>query len=368
MIIDSHIHYSLPVKAEEIIEILDKTQTDYCCLVSQLDSHRASETLDSLLAKSMSDRIYVFGSLDATNYYKDIDNLGINMSKHVEELMACGCDGIKMLEGKPTTRLRYPIPDFDNKCWDPYFDYLEKKQIPVVWHVNDPEEFWDREKVPAWALANGWFYADTKINNQSQYKQIENVLERHPMLKITFAHFFFLSNDLNRLGKLFDKFPNICVDITPGIEMFINFSKNIEKSREFFIKYQDRILYGTDICGCGCEGDLHFNEKDSLIRSNLCRKVLSEKDDILIKGDKESLFGEEDLLIKSLQLDKEVQEKILYKNFLRNVSQRKEINSNKILEECQRERNRIKFLAKVFNYEENYEVIDYIENIFKDKK
>ena len=125
---------------------------------------------------------------------------------------------------------------------------------------------------------------------------------------------------------------------------------------------------GTANCGCGCEGDLHFNEKDSLIRSNLCRKVLSEKDDILIKGDKESLFGEEDLLIKSLHLDKEVQEKILYKNFLRNVSQRKEINSNKILEECQRERNRIKFLAKVFNYEENYEVIDYIENIFKDKK
>ena len=73
-------------------------------------------------------------------------------------------------------------------------------------------------------------------------------------------------------------------------------------------------------------------------------------------------------MIKSLHLDKEVQEKILYKNFLRNVSQRKEINSNKILEECQRERNRIKFLAKVFNYEENYEVIDYIENIFKDKK
>lgn len=34
MIIDSHIHYSLPVKAEEIIEILDKTQTDCCCLVS----------------------------------------------------------------------------------------------------------------------------------------------------------------------------------------------------------------------------------------------------------------------------------------------------------------------------------------------
>ena len=367
MIIDSHIHYSLPVKEKEIIEILDKTHTDYCCIVSQLDSHRASETLDALLSKSMSDRIYVFGSLDATNYYKDIENLGINMKKHVEELIACGCDGIKMLEGKPTTRLRYPIPDFDEKCWDPYFEYLEKNQIPLVWHVNDPEEFWDREKVPTWALANGWFYADTKVDNQSQYKQIENVLSAHPMLKITFAHFLFLSNDLDRLKTLFDKYPNICVDITPGIEMFINFSKNIEKSREFFVKYQDRILYGTDICGCGSEGDVKFNEKDSLIRSNLCRDVLKKGKDILIKGDKESLFGEDDLLIRTLQLEEDVQEKILYKNFLRNVPQKNKLNIEKILEECQRERNRIKFLAKVFNYEENYEVINYIENAFKNK-
>lgn len=367
MIIDSHIHYSLPVKAEELKEILDITKTDACCLVCQLDTHRASETLDALRVKSLYDNIYVFGSLDATNYYKDKSNLGLNMVNHVKNLMACGCDGIKMLEGKPTTKLRYPIPDFDDMGWDEYFKYMEDNKIPIVWHVNDPEEFWDINKVPKWAKDNGWFYDSKIISNIRQYDSIDNVLKRHPNLVITFAHFYFLSNDLNRLGNLFDTYPNISCDITPGIEMFINFSNNIEKAREFFNKYQDRIIYGTDIAGCGIEGDTHFNTHDSLIRSNLCREVLKRRDNIIIKGDPKSLFGEEDIIIKPLNLNKDIQDKILYKNFLSRVSKNK-LNIDEILKECAREKIRIQKLSKIFNYNEDYKVIDSLTNYFKELK
>ena len=76
--------------------------------------------------------------------------MGENLIEHVKKIMKCGCDGIKMLEGKPDERKRFPIPDFDSEEFDKLFSYLEKEKINIIWHVNDPEEFWDETKIPEW--------------------------------------------------------------------------------------------------------------------------------------------------------------------------------------------------------------------------
>ncbi|MCM8756957.1 MAG: amidohydrolase, partial [Candidatus Omnitrophica bacterium] len=78
------------------------------------------------------------------------------------------------------------------------------------------------------------------------HKIAENVLMKFPKLKVIFAHFYFLSSDLERLGLLLETYPHLYLDIAPGTEMFINFSKHLDKTREFFIRYQDRILYARD--------------------------------------------------------------------------------------------------------------------------
>ena len=43
-----------------------------------------------------------------------------------------------------------------------------------------------------------------------------------------------------------EEYPNLCLDIVSGTEMYFNFSQDPDRWRKFFIKYQDRILYGTD--------------------------------------------------------------------------------------------------------------------------
>jgi predicted TIM-barrel fold metal-dependent hydrolase len=63
---------------------------------------------------------------------------------------------------------------------------------------------------------------------------------------VVFAHFFFLSADLERAAAFLDRWPSVCFDITPGSEMYHNFSKRPAEWREFFVRYQDRILFGTD--------------------------------------------------------------------------------------------------------------------------
>ena len=145
-------------------------------------------------------------------------------------------------------RKTLPIPAFDSEVFAPYWAKLEETQTPVVFHINDPEEFWDKDKAPAWAFERDWFYGDgTYINNEAQYTEITNVLERHPNLKLIFAHFLFFSAQLPRLAEWLDRFPNLHVDLTPGIEMYHNFTENSQATRDFFIKYQDRIIFGTDI-------------------------------------------------------------------------------------------------------------------------
>ena len=367
--IDSHIHYQLPRTCDEILEALDATGCDYGNLVSEIQRLRSTENIDLLHAKYCSKgRLYCYCALNTELYYKQ-DKMAQGMVEHVKNIFECGADGIKMIEGKPSERKDFPIPNFDEECWELYWAYVEEKQIPIVWHVNDPEEFWDDKKVPDWARRSGWFYGEGDwINNEDQYSQIANVLKRHPNLCITFAHFYFLSAQLERLGKIFDECPNVCVDITPGIELFTNMSDDIKTSREFFIKYQDRILYGTDISFRPKNKDIEFNKLDALIRGQLCHDFIL-KDHVFIPGDERSLLGKDDLNINGLNLPKEVADKVLFGNFLRRTgSVPREVNIDKVLEEIEREKKRTAFLSSVKGVAPDYSVFDYCKEFFENEK
>ncbi len=365
MTIDSHIHFYMIANPQELVDALDMTGCAYGNLVATNSNYIASHTIDNLYAKHYTKgRFYCYGALDSTLYY-DRRNMGERMVEHVKDLMECGCDGIKMLEGKPSARKRLPIPDFDDPLFEPYWDYMEKNLIPIVWHVNDPEEFWSDELVPDWARRSGWYYGEGDwVNNEDQYRQIDNVLKRHPNLQITFAHFYFLSAQLDRLSKIMDSCPNVGVDITPGIELFTNLSKNIEEARKFFIKYQDRIYYGTDIARDE-EEDLEYEIEDSKIRGKLCHDFLM-KDKVFIKGDERSLLGKDDLDINGLALEKDVYEKILSGNFIRvNGDKPKEVDVKKVLIEIEKEKNRNRFLAKKQGKEPDLHILDFCEDYFK---
>lgn len=74
----------------------------------------------------------------------------------------------------------------------------------------------------------------------------ETVLERHPKLRATFAHLYFCGDDRAHLERLLDRYENVRVDITPGVEMYDHFFADREGWRDFFVRRQDRIQLGTD--------------------------------------------------------------------------------------------------------------------------
>jgi hypothetical protein len=319
-IIDCHVHFAHPSLMEPTMEVMRQLEVGKLNIVCTPDQRRLSLVPDALYFKAhYPEQVYVFGGLDISALFRDPQRAGELFADFADQLIAMGCDGIKMIEGKPQIRKMLPIPDFDAPVWEPYWARLEERGIPVLFHVNDPETFWDRENVPSWALEQGWFYGDGSfVNNEAQYTQVLNLLDRHPNLKIIFAHFFFLSAQLDRLAGYLDRFPNMVVDLTPGIEMYRNFSNDPGKTREFFLKYQDRILFGTDIGAKAllAQDSTGLDSAESITRGMVVRNFLELEGPISLP-DKAFLFDEPEKPFIGLGLSDEILKKIYSRNFER---------------------------------------------------
>lgn len=316
--IDCHVHYALPLEAETLIAFMDETDTHMANLVLVPNTQRLSALPDAMMAKyRYPDRFYVFASLDVSAYFCFPKTLGKHMAAHGRRMRRCGCDGIKIIEGKPSMRRILPIPHFDLPCWEAFWAWAEAEQMPILWHVNDPEEYWHPELVSEYRRNMGDVYGEKDVGYEEQYAQVFRVLEKHPKLKIIFAHFLFLSWDLPRLGNLLDTYHNIMVDVTPGSEMYRILSKNHEQAQAFFKKYHKRILYGTD-AGARCvmtQLMSGFHRQENLNRVELINDFFTPETDEIHSSDGEYLLDVPDFVFKGLDLTEDELDHIFCKNF-----------------------------------------------------
>ena len=185
-------------------------------------------------------KLSAFGMVHNEDFYQ-----AIPFEVQAKALLDMGCDGIKMMYAPSTRkRLGYGVND---ARYDGLFTYLEDNGIPIVIHVNDPEEFWEERALTEYEKSRGWGYFDgTYLSKQEIYDETFQMLDKHPRLRVTFAHFFFLSNHIEEATRVLETYPNVHFDLTPGWEMFLGFSKDIDAWQAFFEKYADRILFGTD--------------------------------------------------------------------------------------------------------------------------
>jgi predicted TIM-barrel fold metal-dependent hydrolase len=340
-ILDCHVHYGDPEFKDGLIQVMDQMGVEKFNVVCTPHPTRLSLIPDALHLKAhLPDRVFVFGGLDISALFTASEKAGMEFARYVDILLGMGCDGVKMIEGKPDMRKRLQIPAFDGPVYQPYWEKMDASGTPLIFHVNDPAEFWDPEKIPGWAKESGWFYGDgTYINNEAQYQEIINVLRRYPNLKVVFAHFLFLSQDLPRLAGYLDMFPGMHIDLTPGIEMYHNFAGNLEKTREFFIKYQDRILFGTDI---GAKAMLASPENgiepgESKIRHQLVKGFLEKEGELVLDTSQGYLFDKFGGNFKGIKLPDDVLKKICHRNFERLAGETpRPLNPEKIIAECER--------------------------------
>ncbi len=212
-----------------------------------LPASRGANNLPLVLwaKKRHPDKVFAFGAWNHLDAPQGRHPAPAALAGQVRELAATGVDGWKILESKPDMR-RETGEALDGPCYAEAFAALAELDLPVLWHVADPEEFWDPARTPAWALARNWGYGPDFPAPQAILAEAERVLDRHPRLRVVFAHFLFMSADLDRAARFLAAHPRAGIDLAPGIECFYNLSRDRDRAREFFIRHADRIFFGTD--------------------------------------------------------------------------------------------------------------------------
>jgi predicted TIM-barrel fold metal-dependent hydrolase len=144
----------------------------------------------------------------------------------------------------------------DNPKLDPVIDFIIKSKLPVTGHLGEPRDCWSPidqmivRGLKSYYTKNPQYHMFIHPEYPSYEDQInarDNMLEKHPDLRFIGSHLGSLEWSIDELAKRLDRFPEMAVDMSARIvNLHIQSAENREKVRNFCIKYQDRLLYGTD--------------------------------------------------------------------------------------------------------------------------
>lgn len=244
---DVHIHLFDPSEADECVSMVDwcgyTNWAFMACTVIHSPFALVQNLLGALMKLREKGRCQAFGSFHYDGgRVPEADEL----LRQIQWLDQAGFDGVKMLDGKPGIRVSLGTP-LDAPNYDKMFDYAQKTRFPILYHINDPVEFWYRDKLPQWAVEKNFFYGDGRFPHKFEIdEETFGFLRKHPNLNLCIPHFFFISDQPGLCCEMLDRYPNLFFDITPGWEMFENFAKDRAYWRGFFSRYSHKILFGTD--------------------------------------------------------------------------------------------------------------------------
>ena len=249
MLCDIHNHLGKGMTAEEVSEYYLKLKTangvDRNCILSIPVSPSAKVYhTQNLLSLQVKDMLTPYSSAFMGFVHgQGAEDYLTQLKKGLE----MGFEGLKVLESHPSVQKPLGFRMCDEQ-FDEAFKFAEETGVPVLMHVADPEESWDINTVDNYALTHGRFYGlPGFLTKEEFYEDVEKILEKHPNLKVIFAHFYFMSADFKRATAIFEKYPNVCFDLTPGKEMYENFGKDLDNWKVFFERFADRLYYGTDV-------------------------------------------------------------------------------------------------------------------------
>ncbi len=196
------------------------------------------------------DYLIPFGSVDISRFEQpDFDQYAYAA---IKRQVGLGMRGIKIWKALglkiQDRRGAYLRPDDErlSVIWQTAAEF----KLPVLIHIADPtaffkpideknERFDELRKYPDWSFCKEGLYSFKQL-----IRMQERLLEANPKTTFVVAHCGSYSENLAKVGEWLDRFANMHVDIAMRIN---DLGRTPYTSRAFFNKYQDRILFGTDL-------------------------------------------------------------------------------------------------------------------------
>lgn len=192
------------------------------------------------------ERFELWCALDLTGY--DKPGFGPATIAEIERCVKLGARGVGEIHDKgnglPGTNLMH----IDDPRMDPILEKLADLKLPLNFHCGDPRWMYEPMDAHNDLLFESYFF---RLDNRSKdvpdlagiVATLDRALKKHPRTTIIACHFMNQTYDLDQLGKMLDKYPNLYADVSQR-ESYVAAIPRFAK--QFMEKYADRLLYGTD--------------------------------------------------------------------------------------------------------------------------
>lgn len=246
--IHSHQRNMTKERLKELVSAMDAMNEAVMVNLSGGSGTLLQEKIDAINA-NYPNRFVVFANVDFDGV--GTPGWGERAAAQLEEDIRYGAKGLKIFK---SLGLRYTDVNgdrlaIDDARLDPIWAKCAEMGVPVLIHAADPKSFWD----PMDAKNERWLELKTHPGRKrtdtdpAPWEQIikeqHHVFKRHPNTTFINAHMGWFANDLETLGRLLDEMPNMYVGIAAVIA---ELGRQPQQARKFFIKYQDRVLFGKD--------------------------------------------------------------------------------------------------------------------------
>ena len=263
-VIDVHVHprirfHHSPDALDEFVRIMDEQNIAVCVSLDGGLGEDFAEHAKYLWTKYR-DRFLIFANVDWRGTGREAEpatwdcqrpDFGRRMALALADAKRRGASGLKVFK---QLGLGYRNPDeslvkIDDPRWDPIWTACGELGLPVIIHTGDPAAFfrpidernerWEElRRHPEWS-----FYGPQWPPRDELLAARNRVIARHPKTTFIGAHVANNSEDLAAVCEWLERYPNLVVEIASRIA---ELGRQPYTARRFFLRYSDRIMFGTD--------------------------------------------------------------------------------------------------------------------------
>lgn len=257
-VIDYHNHLDAQ-EPGHVLQIMDECGVERIVNITMQVGERALEMIGKFHSVAP-DRFATYAWMD----WSDVASDGFfeRTVDRLERLVEQGACGMKIWKdlGTKVRGADGSLLRIDDERLDPLYQKAAELNVPIMYHIADPDAFFlpvdaTNERYEELAAHPEWSYCGTHFGKPELLAQRDRVIARHPKTTFVGAHVAEHPEDLAYVSELLDRNPNLHVDIGARCA---ELGRQPYTARDFFLKYADRILFGTDLIPEATMYRLHY--------------------------------------------------------------------------------------------------------------
>jgi len=252
-VVDFHGHPPTLDNAEaigQVIAAMDELNLQVMVQARGSQGERLTNQIEAVRAAGYEDRFVFFTTLNL----RDVGpGSGAQIAAQLEADVAAGAVGIGEIGkgfGLTTLKADGTRLTMDDPELDIVWETAGRLGVPVFIHTGDPAEFFEPLDLQNERWLELAIFPNRRFNDPERFPHFDDLMAerdrmiaKHPNTTWVLAHMSWYTQDLGRLGELFDQYPNVHGEL--GAVLY-DLGRQPRFAKSFFEKYQDRILFGKD--------------------------------------------------------------------------------------------------------------------------